>query len=120
MGGAISCGTTSLFQPLTNYDGPERRKHKRMPMTVGIKVQPLDPRQPSIEAPFSAVTRDISRGGLAYISSRKADFEIVSISLADSPNRMVICRVCACNLIQGTGTENVYLTSVEFLYERQL
>tara|TARA_R110002049_G_scaffold309101_2_gene516929 strand:- start:59893 stop:60195 length:303 start_codon:yes stop_codon:yes gene_type:complete len=40
------------------------------------------------------------------------------LSLQDESTRMVVSRVCNCSLIHANELEQVYLTSVEFLYER--
>lgn len=119
MCGAISCGAITLFQEATDYTGPERRVHKRYPRAIGIKVQPLDPRQDQFGPQFSAVTREVSRSGLSYLSPNTADSELVALSLRDDATRLVVCRVCECNSFPGDQGENTYLTSVEFLYERQ-
>jgi len=120
MCGGISCGAITLFQEATDYRGPERREHRRYPRSIAVNVQPSDPRQNGFARPFVAVTREVSRSGLSYISSTKADFERIAISLKDDASRMVVCRVCECNLVQNSESEKTYLTSVEFLYERHV
>jgi hypothetical protein len=119
MCGAISCGAITLFQEATDYTGPERREHKRYPRSLGIAVQPMDPRQSNLEQEFLAMTREVSRSGLSFVSSQRVASELVAISLQDDPTRVVICRVCELNEFQGDPGDDVYLTSVEFLYERQ-
>lgn len=118
MCGVISCGATTLFQDVAEYIGPERREHRRVPVTVPITVQPLDARQREAAPPFNAITRDVSTGGLCYISSHRANYEMVAIWRENDPSRLVVCRVCKSNLIQSTDPELAYLVSVEFLYEK--
>ena len=116
--GAITCGTPSLFSSTIHYDGNERRRHKRVPRCLGIVVQPLNDQQSELSEPFFAITRDISRGGLSFVSSQKCTFELASISIENDPTKDVICAVRASNLIVASEVEDVYLTCVEFIYER--
>ena len=116
--GVISCGATTLFQDVAEYTGPERREHKRAAASVGITVQPLDARQREAAPPFDAVTRDVSTGGLSFINSHRANYEMVAIWRNNDPSRLVVCRVCKSNVIPGLDPELSYLVSVEFLYEK--
>lgn len=121
MCGAINCGAITLFQEATDYRGPERRDHRRYPRTLGISVEPIDPRENTLAPPFPALTREVSRSGLSFLSSKRADAEMVGIKLQDDRTRVVVCRVCNCECVSNEfGTGGTYLTSVEFLYERQL
>ncbi len=118
--GGISCGATTLFEDVAEYIGPERREHKRACRSVGITVQPLDARQKETAPPFSASTRDVSCGGLSYISSHRANYEMVAIWREHDPSKLVVCRVCKSNFIEGTEPDQSYLISVEFLYEKHV
>jgi len=115
--GAISFGATTLFQEVLEHTGPERRKEQRHPRTINITVRPLD-RHDNPLSQFAAVTRDVSRGGLSFVSFKQTNSESVAISLEDDDSRMAFCRVCRCQEFRGEDGEQAYLTSVEFLYER--
>ncbi len=117
---AASTAGSSLFLKAaqSSYQGPERRRERRIPKSIGIIVQPLTAMQTEAGEEFFAITRDVSRGGLAFLSPRRCDFELVVLSLQHDRSRMVVGRICNCNLIHASEHEEVYLTSVEFLYER--
>lgn len=89
-----------------------------MPRSVGITVMPIDAQEQQQTDEFFAITRDLSRSGLSFVSPLESFFEFACISLKDQPGREVICRVCYSNLIVKSEREDVYLTGVEFLYER--
>ncbi|MGB7344090.1 MAG: hypothetical protein WBD20_07745 [Pirellulaceae bacterium] len=116
---ASTAGSSVFFKASQRrFRGPERRRDRRIPKSVGILVQPLGLDQLSLGDEFFAITRDVSRGGLAFLSPQKANFEMAILALKDEPSRLVISRVCNCSLIHANELEQVYLTSVEFLYER--
>ena len=118
---AATTGGASLFVLPTDLNrrrGKERRRHKRIPKSIGILIEPLDEDQLTTDRAFFAITRDISKGGLGFLSSEYADYEMVLISREDDPTRAVVCRVCDCCLVHKNEFEEVYLTCVEFLYER--
>lgn len=106
----------SLVQSATEYTGPERRASRRIPRTLEISVQPLDFKLNEKGDAFFAITRDISQGGLAFLSSRKADFEKAVVSLNEGIGPGIVSRVCNTTLIHGSGPEEVWLTNVEFLH----
>ena len=113
-------GGAPLFLNATSksYQGPERRKHKRTPRTFGIIVEPLDLDDETTDRSIFAITRDISEGGLSFFSPFEADYEMALISLEEATSRGVVSRVCSSTLIHESQLESVYLTCVEFLYER--
>ena len=108
---------SSLFPVVSKYQGKNRRKHRRTPASVGIVVQALNAGGETTDS-FFAITRDISLGGLGFLSSRPAEFDMALVTTQADPTRGVVVRICSCNLIQKTDQESVYLTSAEFLYER--
>lgn len=109
-------GTTPLVQAGTTYEGPERRSSPRIPKSLEISVQPLDEKLAECGQPFFAITRDISQGGLAYLSSRKAGCEKAVISLNNGIAPGIVCRICNDSVLHCTGMESVWLTNVEFLH----
>jgi c-di-GMP-binding flagellar brake protein YcgR len=117
---AASTAGSSIFLKASRrkYRGVERRRDRRIPKSVGIMVQPLSLHQEHLGNEFFAITRDVSNGGLAFLSPFRAEYEMAVLSLEEDPSRMVISRVCNCNLIFANELEEVYLTGVEFLYER--
>ena len=50
------------------YAGPERREHLRYPITIPVRVTPLNDRNEPAEESFLAITRDISLVGCACIT----------------------------------------------------
>ena len=105
-----------LVQAGTGYDGSERRSSPRIPKSLEISVQPLAHNLIESGLPFFAITRDISTGGLAYLSSRQAGCEKALISLNDGVAPGIVCRICNESLLHCTGPEKVWLTNVQFLH----
>ncbi|MEM0927586.1 MAG: hypothetical protein AAGJ83_16185 [Planctomycetota bacterium] len=102
------------------YVGPERRRKRRLPRSLEIRVQPLDDQLNERGDSFFAITRDISQGGLAYLSSSKADFERAIISLNEGLAPRVVCRIRGNSMIHTSGLrQQVWLTNVEFLYSQE-
>ena len=125
MRAASTDANVSLFAvSKQDYRGKDRRRHKRVPRSVGITVELLDSDQLLESDPhetkqsFFAITRDIGLGGLAFLSPVKVTADLVMLAVDEDPFRGVVSRVCGCCLIHQNEIEKVYLTSVEFLYER--
>ena len=115
---AVSGGSSAFFHAVNKPSfNAERRKHRRIPRSLGILVQPLNERHDEIDDAFFAITRDVSPGGLAFLSPHFTDFDVAVISLEEDISRSVVARICGCNLIHASEVEQVYLTGVEFLYE---
>ncbi len=115
---AIACGKPTLFESMRKERHRDKRLHKRVPRSIGILVQPMDAEEQANSEEFFAITRDISQAGLSFLSSFESRFEFESIMIADQPGREVICRTCYSSIIVKNQNEDVYLTGVEFLYER--
>ncbi|MCA9138231.1 MAG: PilZ domain-containing protein [Planctomycetales bacterium] len=113
---SIDPGVESLLHSADSYDGPERRASRRIPRTLEISVQPLDDKMIESGAPFFAITRDISQGGLAYLSSRRADFDKAVISVNQGIAPGIVCRICNSSVIHSCGLEEFCLTNVQFLH----
>ena len=65
------------------HAGPERRGHLRYPLTLPVKVTPLDDNQLPTGDPFLAVTRDLSISGLCMyhlqaVQNRYLQLELIS------------------------------------------
>jgi hypothetical protein len=65
------------------HPGPERRGHLRYPLTLPVKVTPLDENQLPTSDPFLAVTRDLSISGLCMyhlqsVQNRYLQLELIS------------------------------------------
>lgn len=112
--------TESLYQSLVKFKGKEKRRHPRIPRSVGIIVQPLDIHMAATDQPFLAITRDVSEGGLSYVSDTPATFDMAVITLNDDRSREIICRICGTGLIFANEFDEVFLTNVEFLHESPL
>ncbi|MDV6029089.1 MAG: PilZ domain-containing protein [Phycisphaera sp. RhM] len=98
------------------YTGHERRASRRVPRTLEISVQPMDVQMKETGRSFFAITRDISQGGLAFLSSQKSDFEKAVVSLNDGVAPGIVCRICHSSLVHSSGPEEVWLTNVEYLH----
>jgi hypothetical protein len=105
-----------LVRAGTGYHGPERRSNPRIPKSLEISVQPLDEKLVERGQPFFAITRDISQGGLAYLSSREAGCERALIKLNDGIGPAIVCRICNDSLLHCAGLDKVWLTNVQFLH----
>jgi hypothetical protein len=81
------------------YGGPERRVNLRYPLTMPVKVTPLNNDQmPSGTEPFLAVTRDISVGGLClyYIHEVKEKYLQLELSSPNHDHLDVVIEVVRC------------------------
>ena len=105
-----------LIPSASAYIGPERRASRRIPRTLEISVQPMDLQMKEAGRSFFAITRDISQGGLAFLSSQKSDFEKAVVSLNDGIAPGIVCRICHSSLVHSSGPEEVWLTNVEYLH----
>jgi hypothetical protein len=68
------------------YSGPERRKSLRYPITMPVRVTPLDDNQQPQDEPFLAVTRDISVTGLCFYHTHPVKQKYLQMQLT-SPSR---------------------------------
>jgi len=70
--------------PEMAYAGPQRRAFERYPVVTPIAVMPLgDGLEPSGEA-FMAVTRNISKSGLAFACTRALTASYVAVEIPDA------------------------------------
>lgn len=63
------------------YAGPERREHLRYPITMPVRVTPLNERNEPAEEPFLAITRDISLVGLCMYYTRSVKEKLLQLEL---------------------------------------
>lgn len=105
----------SLLRDAHGYAGLERREANRVPRTLEIFVQPLDNQMAPKGDAFFAVTRDISNGGLAYLSSHEVDFEKAVITIKDGAGSGILCRICNHSTVHQCENAQVGLTNVQFL-----
>jgi hypothetical protein len=68
------------------YSGPERRKSLRYPITMPVRVTPLDDNQQPLDESFLAVTRDISVTGLCFYHTQPVKQKFLQMELT-SPAR---------------------------------
>jgi len=68
------------------YAGPERRKSLRYPITMPVRVTPLDDNQQPLNESFVAVTRDISVTGLCFYHTYPVKQRFLQMELT-SPSR---------------------------------
>lgn len=114
---AVSNDFLSLLNELTNaseQDTGNRRKRRRAPRSVSLRIQPLDLDFCPDGDPFWAVSRDISSVGLGFLNGEPLQHEFVRIGLFDQTATM-IARVCHSTSI---GVKYpLYLVGVQFLDE---
>ena len=110
--------SSSVSRQSATKDG-QKTASRRIPRTLEIWVQPLNEQLEESGSPFFAITRDISQGGLAYLSSRSADFEKAVVSINDGIAPGIVCRICNSSVIHSSGVEEFCLTNVEFLFLRK-
>lgn len=106
----------NIVDSATDFQGPERRASRRIPRTLEISVQPLDEQLEEAGRPFFAITRDISQGGLSFLSSQRATFKKAVVSINDGIAPGIVCRICNSSVIHSSGSDDVCLTNVEFLF----
>jgi hypothetical protein len=68
------------------YSGPERRRSMRYPITMPVRVTPLDDHQQPSKETFLAVTRDISVTGLCFYHTHPLKHRYLQLELT-SPSR---------------------------------
>lgn len=122
-----SCDDESLLQIAGLYRGTERRGASRYEISLGIKIQPLDRELLNAGSEFCGITREISQGGLSFLSSYPGNFRMAILSLQNSDSitdnlerhdlTSLVCRVCSTSLLHSNSVEKVYLTNVEFMRE---
>ena len=63
------------------YAGPERRQHLRYPITIPVRVTPLDEQHQPAAEPFLAITRDISIVGLCMYHTQAVKEKLLRLEL---------------------------------------
>lgn len=91
----------------------ERRRQRRVPRSVSLRVQPLNSDFKPDGESFCAVTRDISLNGLGFINDEHFSHEFVRIGIPEHTDSTVIARVCY-NLSIGVD-QPLFLVGVQFL-----
>ena len=66
------------------YNGVERRSEVRQAITVPIRVQPLDSEFHPTGEPISAVSRNISGGGIAFVLQNPISAKYVQVEITDA------------------------------------
>ncbi len=103
-----------LIQELTTGDQPHdsRRRHRREPKSISLRIQPLDLDYRPDGEPFWAVSRDISHKGLGFVNPEPVVHEFVRIGLFEQ-EIAVIAKVCHSTSI---GVKYpLFLVGVQFL-----
>lgn len=123
----------SLLQIASLYRGKDRRRGGRYEISLGIRIQPLDGDLVNSGDEFCGITREISRGGMSFVSSYPGNFKFATVSLQnggfqrgdfqngepqESDSATIVCRVCSTTLIHSNSMEKVFLTNLEFMRER--
>ncbi|MGO8691059.1 MAG: PilZ domain-containing protein [Thermoguttaceae bacterium] len=85
----------------TEYEGPQRRGSRRLPVVVPVVAMPLDNNFRPMGTTFAAITRDLSTGGLRLFSTRAANSKFLAVELTSSSdeNMQVVLEVLRCKAI---------------------
>jgi len=80
------------------YAGTDRRTHLRYPVTLPVKVTPLDDTQHPMGEPFIGVTRDISLSGACIYHLHDVQFRFLQLEFSNSADDQltVILEVVRC------------------------
>lgn len=83
------------------YDGPQRRASRRVPVVVPAAAMPLDDDLQPRGTSFAAITRDLSTTGLRLFATRAASSQFLAVELAppSGQNVQVVLQVLRCNTI---------------------
>lgn len=83
------------------YDGPQRRASRRVPVVVPVAAMPLDDNLRPRGTSFAAITRDLSTAGLRLFSTRAASSQFLAVELAppSGQNVQVVLQVLRCSAI---------------------
>ncbi len=70
----------ALKEELSNYMGPEERRHKRTEVPpIPVTVQPLDEKLEAAGSPFPAVLRNITEAGIGLSFGEHVDSKFIQI-----------------------------------------
>jgi len=93
-----------------------RRQHRRDPVSISIRITPLDcDFQPDGDS-FWTMSRDISLKGLGFVNPEPIEHRFIRIGLRDEGAK-VTAKVCHCTSIGDRYP--LYLIGVQFVEEDQ-
>ena len=83
------------------YEGPQRRASRRLPVVVPVVAMPLDDNFRPRGTTFAAITRDLSTTGISLISTRAAGSRFLAVELVTPAGQkiQVVLQVLRCNTI---------------------
>ena len=83
------------------YEGPQRRASRRLPVVVPVVALPLDDDFRPSGTTFAAITRDLSTTGLRLFSTRIASSKFLAVELTPSSGQsiQVVLQVLRCKAI---------------------
>ena len=91
-------GLPSDFRTIANqyaYDiSLNRRRARRVPRSLTLKIQPLNMDFLPDGEPFFAISRDISKNGIGFVNSEPLRHEYVRIGIPEQTDQTVIARIC--------------------------
>ena len=80
---SIASFVEGLRNKVRSFEGSERRAHERFVVAIPSTVQPLDEQHVQLGKPFTAVTRDISIGGIGLLHSQAVIAPFLDVRIAD-------------------------------------
>jgi hypothetical protein len=83
------------------YEGPQRRAFRRVPVVMPVVAMPLDDDFRPKGTTFAAIMRDLSTVGLCLFSTRAANSEFLAVEITppSGRNMQVVLRVLRCRAI---------------------
>ena len=101
--GSSAAGRSGQFYPAVIrgekfYAGSERRQHLRYPITIPVRVTPLDEQHQPAAEPFLAITRDISIVGLCMYHTQAVKEKLLRLELTglNQEHVTVLLKVARC------------------------
>lgn len=98
---------TSIDSKIDSRDQPRRRR------SISLQIQPLDHDFQNDGDPFRAISRDVSRLGMAFINLESVDHDYLRVGLLDH-DISVIGQVRHCTFVGDHYP--LYLVGLEFVF----
>ncbi len=72
------------------YDGPERRSEPRFAITMSVPTQALDESHQRVGEPFVAITRSVSRCGIAFYYTKPVAARFLAMQFRDRDGNTIV------------------------------
>ena len=102
-----------LLDQAARCTGAERREDQRHPLSVTLRVQPLDDDLQPLGKEFRVITRDVSTGGVGFVHTSPIEQRFLRLVMADESHDELIVEVRHCTRVGELGL--LYLIGVQLL-----